>query len=110
MLVWARLLPNTLVCFVIDLFLKVQLIILQIQVDASLLAESNDPDFILPSKKRKTTIVKEKPAGKRPLSKKERRNLESVLNRKKKKEKVCNYIIITKKVIIICIRSVKDDC
>lgn len=65
--------------------------IFQIQVDASLLDDCDDPNLILPSKKRKTVKVKEQAVEKRPLSKKERRKLESVVNRKQKKERVSIY-------------------
>lgn len=61
----------------------------QIKVDEELLEGGiSSEDLILPSKKRKTTKVKEAVPAKKPLSKKERRKLQSVVDRKSKKEKV----------------------
>lgn len=64
------------------------------KVDDALLGDGpvtygDDTPLILPSKKRKTTQVKEQAPAKKFLSKKQRRQLECVVDRKKKKEKVC---------------------
>lgn len=65
----------------------------QIKVDSAALGlESteygDDNPLILPSKKRKTTKVSEPGARKKVLSKKEKRRLQCVVDRKKKREKV----------------------
>lgn len=65
----------------------------QIKVDASLEGEASDGnELVLPAQKRKTVKVKEAASRKRILSKKEKRKLQSVVDRRKKKEKVLMHI------------------
>lgn len=63
----------------------------KIQVDETLLSNSDGygagEDVVLPSKKRKTVVVAEPRPRKKALTKKQRRQLEGVIERKKKKEK-----------------------
>ncbi|XP_067933268.1 probable ATP-dependent RNA helicase DHX37 [Watersipora subatra] len=75
----------------------------QLKVDESIIQEnvcSDDTPLILPSKKRKTTKLKEPGPVRKVLSKKERRKLESIVDRKKKKEKRSELLEALKKVQI----------